>query len=212
MNSYRVLVPVTLGLIAGGANLLTIRGLTAPLEVVTVSRSLKAGEELTPDCLEKLELRGDEKLLRSAVPWGKRGEVLGRRISRALDENEILLFRDVDEEVAGDVADLLQPGERSQTVPVRSDRIVHGLRVGHQVVFLTESAVVGPFRLVGLSTRPDPDAGLGRRAAMTRKVVVAVPGRPVAAPAAVASLEKVVSAAQLQEDYVRGVEIDHAGR
>jgi hypothetical protein len=218
MNSYRVLIPVALGLLAGVLNFLAVRGATAPLEIIAVSRPINFGEVLELKDLEKLAIRADDKLLSNAVPWSKCGDVVGRRVNRTLKEKEILFFRDALGELGEDISANLEPGYRSQMVVVKTTRIVPGLRVGETVVFVIKSADasppgklvsparVGPFKVIGLTEDPDgPTTGPDRQS----KVVVAVPKEATTAKEGTTLKE----AQQLEAaDQVLGVEIFRANR
>ena len=183
------LVPVILGVIAGGIYLTAIRSGTRTIELVGVSQNLRAGADLTDDVFVRVSIRADKSVLRSAVRWEDRGLLVGRRVNRSLVEGELLLFSDV-RQAAGDAGANLKPDETSRTVSVPQNRIVPGLRIGDSVVFLVAGnggeaeaepppekkgrpgfgdREIGPFRIVGLTDRGEPS---GRDE--LRQVVVAV--------------------------------------
>jgi len=184
------LVPVVLGVVAGGIYLIAIRSGTKTIELVGVSQNLRAGAELTDDVMVRVSVRADKAIFRSAVRWEDRGLLVARRVGRSLVEGELVLFADV-RQSANDASINLNPGETSRTVAVAQNRIVPGLRVSDNVVFLvlgdgaeaeaepvpdkkgrrpvSHDREIGPFRVVGLSDRSE----LSGREEL-RQVVVAV--------------------------------------
>lgn len=187
MNALRIFIPLGLGLIAGLVNFVVVRGLTAPIEVVGVNDDLRAGTVFTkPDVLVKVQIRTENKdILRSAIPWSERGTLMDRKLNRPLAKGELVLFADVRTDTAEDVQALLQGDEISYTFAVRNSRVAPGLQLGVEVGILIETPspdggrergiakVIGPFRLVGMSERPDP-ARAASGVDEYRKVSVAV--------------------------------------
>ncbi|HEY7314771.1 MAG TPA: SAF domain-containing protein [Gemmataceae bacterium] len=195
MKVLRLILPIVLGIVAAVLNFMVLRGSTAPLELTAVRSDIKADTELTEDMLERLSVRADPEIFKSAVRYSDRGLLLGRRVTRPLSAGEALLYADVqnlDEET--NIRLYLRPGESTLTLPVDPSRIAPGLRRGDQVgvrmavrpegakalampgAAPADRRILGPFRLLSLGTPIDPYRGatLGD----VRMVMVAVTRMP----------------------------------
>src|SRR5262245_7132697 len=134
--NYRILIPVGLGLFAAVANFFVLRAATAPIEVIVLAAEVKRGEVLTMDHFERVSMQADPQLVQAAVPWDKRGVLVGRKANRPLKKGELLFYRDAAQDPGDDVRASLQPGETTYTVKVSTDRLASNLRPGDQVGFL----------------------------------------------------------------------------
>lgn len=186
MNSYRVIIPVALGLAGAAANFLAVRSATATAEIVVASRALDEGSELRPEHLTKVVVRADEALEVATVSADRLGDVVGRRLNRPLRAGEVLFYRDVGD-LADEVRANLLPGESTLTVLVPKERIALKLRGGDHVGFRLRGdqpakgnapkpaaapapvRLVGPFRLVAIGKPHESKRSDGPKA-----VVVAV--------------------------------------
>ena len=163
MNKLAFLIPVGLGVAAGVFNFLAVRSSVKPIELVAVNDTVKAGTPVTASMLVPLAVRADKEILRSAIPWEQRGLILGRKISREVMKNELILFTDV-RLTESDVKQNLRDNEASLTVAVNAAKVVPGVRIGDDVVVLIQGKgdddetpvpgklgvrVVGPFRVIG---------------------------------------------------------------
>jgi len=182
MNALRIVIPLTLGLIAGVINFYAVRGTSPPIDLVAVKEDTKAGTEIRgPDMLVKVRVRADAPdILKSAVPWADRGVLLNRKLNRPMAAGEVILFADVQPEGVEDVASQLRPGEVSFTFPVRASRIAPGLRPGDTVAVVVDASEGGdekglrrvvPVRLLAVGER---EAVRGMTGEEMRKVTVAV--------------------------------------
>jgi hypothetical protein len=190
-NRIGLLIPVVIGVVAGALNFMAVRSAVTPIALVAAGRDLKAGSELTEDALTRVNLRADRTVVRSAVRWEERGILVGRRVNRAVNKDELIFFADA-RQAGGEAALNLRAGEASITVAVPPARVVPGVRVGDDVMVLlvregvglpappteprpgAESRLIGPFRVVGFGERSDPfQGGIPSREEM-RQVVVAV--------------------------------------
>jgi hypothetical protein len=180
MNPLRVVLPIALGIAAAVLNIMVLRGSTAPLELTTVRSDVKAGTELTEDMLERLSVRADQQVFKSAVPYSERGTLLGRRVARTLGAGEVVLYADMHKLDEESISLYLMPGESTLTVPVKPSRIAQGLERGATVGIRVPvrpaggiklpmggaplaRRVLGPFRLLSRGTPADPtrSAALG---------------------------------------------------
>jgi hypothetical protein len=196
MTALRVLIPIILGVVAGLINYLVMRSVTTTLDLVAVKDEVKLGTELTPEMFDKVSLRADAKIFRSAVPWSDRGMLVRRRVNRPLRAGEVVLFADVRHEGGEDVRRNLRPGEASLTAVVPQKRMPPGIRPPDEVTFIlapsTEGGevtgpgrLVGPFRVVGLGDLTDPSlTGRMPRDEGMRKVIVAIPATTPLPPSA----------------------------
>ena len=169
MNALRVVLPVVLGIAAAMLNFIVLRGSAAPLELVTVHADVKADTELTEDMLERLPVRAEKDVFKSAVPYAERGLLLGRRVTRPLSAGEVVLYGDVNNLDEENIRMYLKPGESTLTMPVKMTRIAPGLRRGDAVGILVAARparglppmkasaggsgdyrILGPFRLLSL--------------------------------------------------------------
>jgi hypothetical protein len=194
MSALRVLLPVVLGVIAAVLNFMVLRGSTAPLELTAVRSEVKADTELTEDMLERLPVRAEPEIFKSAVRYADRGLLLGRRVTRPLGAGEVVQYADVHNLDEENLRLYLKPGESTLTVPVKPARIARGLGRGDSVGFLVAMRLaggaklptggtvplarqmLGPFRLLSRGTPVDPyrSAGLGE----AQMVIVAVVRMP----------------------------------
>jgi hypothetical protein len=222
VTSLRVLIPLGLGLAAGLLNFIALRSATAPLYVVVVRDNVKVGTELTDRMLDRLSVRADRELVKSAVPYEERGLVVGRRVNRPMQAGEIVFFSDVRIYGGEEIRDNLRPGEVSLTMIAKHSRIAPGLRIGDEVSIVVAerpgtasagaivSRVVGPFRLVGFGEHADPYLGGPGRLEPVRKVVVAAPvGRGGLLDSHANALER---AAQSGDDGILAVEFYRLGK
>ena len=172
MNALRVVLPIVLGIATAVLNFMVLRGSTAPLELTTVRSEVKAGTELTEDMLERLSVRADQQIFKSAVPYAERGTLLGRRVARPLGAGEAVLYADVNKLDEENFSLYLRPGESTMTVPVK--RIAQGLERGASVGIRVPMRpvagmklpmgggaplarrILGPFRLLSRGTTADP--------------------------------------------------------
>jgi predicted homoserine dehydrogenase-like protein len=177
MNLLRIVLPVMLGVVAAVLNFIVLRGSTAPLELTTISADVKADTELTESMLDRIAVRADREIFKSAVPYSDHGLLLGRRVTRDMTKGEVVMWADlhnVDEE---NIRLYLKPRESTFTFPVKPTRIARGLKRGDSVgVFVavkstpntlkatnnglalptTNRRRLGPFRLLSLGTPVDP--------------------------------------------------------
>jgi hypothetical protein len=161
--TWRILVPLALGLGAGLLNFVLIRGVTTPLELVAVSKEVKVGEELKEEMLEKVSVRAPRELLATAVLWSERGTIVRARVGRTLQKHELVLGPDVRHDLSDDIKNELRPGEACWTLLVRPDRLAPGLRL-HDAVLIRAAGkdtnvpaeTFGPFRFLGLGERSLP--------------------------------------------------------
>jgi hypothetical protein len=181
MNALRVVLPIVLGIAAAVLNFMVLRGSTAPLELTAVRLEVKAGTELNEDMLERVSVRADQQIFKSAVPHAERGLLLGRRVTRSLNAGEVVLYTDMHKLDEENISLYLKPGESTLTVPVKSSRIAKGLERGASVGILVAMRpaggmklpvsgsaplarqMLGPFRLLSRGTPTDPSrsASLG---------------------------------------------------
>jgi hypothetical protein len=176
MNAYRILIPVGLGVVAALANFVAVRNKTATIEIVAVTRDVKAGHELADADLVGVAVRAESALEVSAVRYDKRGELLGRKVNRALRAREVVFSSDTLRRVGDDVQANLRPGEISRTLSVKAGCVAPNLQVGDEVGLLLrggpmttdghELRLVGPYRLIGLGEKDNIDQ---------RTVVLALP-------------------------------------
>jgi hypothetical protein len=174
MNASRILIPVALGLFAALANFMAVRSKTATIEIVAVTRDVKAGQELTDADLAPVAVRAEAALEVSAVRYEKRGELLGRKVNRSLRTREVLFTSDTVRRVGDDVQANLRPGEISRTLAVKAGCVAPNLQVGDEIGLLLrvptrngeELRLVGPYRLIGLGEKDSIDE---------RPVVLALP-------------------------------------
>jgi hypothetical protein len=189
MKALRIILPVGLGILAAVLNFVVLKGSTAPLELTAVSNDVKAGTELTEGMLERVAVRGDRAIFKSAVPYSDRGLLLGRRVTRVLTSGEVVMWTDVQNADEENLRIYLNPGESTETFPVKPSRIARGLRRGDPVGILVSAKswpndsksskgatlpvvsrrMVGPFRLLSLGTPLDPS-----RSALTESNLVSV--------------------------------------
>jgi hypothetical protein len=209
MKVLRIILPIVLGVVAGALNFMVLRGSTAPLELTVVRSNLPVDTELTEDMLERLQVRADRTMFKSAMPYSERGLLLGRRLRRPLEAGEILLYADLEKLDETNVRPYLKPGETTLTVPVPSSRIAPGLRRGDSIgVLVTRSAAVsstknapgttsrilGPFRLLHVGAAAGRPRMHGQEE--TRQVIVAVtPGKDGRLDPAVAAVQEAINAA-----------------
>lgn len=234
MSALRVIVPVVLGIVAALLNFLVLRGSTASLELTAVRTEIKADTELTEDMLERLPVRADKEIFKSAVEYSKRGLLLGRRVHRPLAAGEVLLYADVQNLEEENIRLYLQPGETTLTIPVKPTRIAPGLRRGDSVAVLVAvrptmelmktktsmktpavaTRMLGPFRLLSLGTPVEP----GRAAFFgeLRQVTVATkPGPNGQLDPSVATLQEAIagmSSGNANESGVLSVEYYQVAR
>ena len=133
MSALRVILPIVLGVVAALLNFVVLRGSIAPLELTTLRTEVKADTEITEDMLERLSVRADKEIFKSAVPYSERGLLLGRRVTRPISAGEVLLYADVHNLDEENIRLYLKPGETTLTIPVKSSRIAPGLRRGDSV-------------------------------------------------------------------------------
>jgi Flp pilus assembly protein CpaB len=207
MTALRVILPVFLGVLAAILNFVVLRGNTAPLELIVLRTDVKADSELTEDMLERLSVRADKEVFKSAAPFSERGLLLGRRVTRSINAGEILLYADLHNLDEENIRLYLKPGETTLTIPVKASRVAPGLRRGDSVGVLVgaraamtamktmmpasstaSSRILGPFRLLSLGT-----AVSDRRE--TRLLVVAIkPGADGRVDASVTALQDAIAA------------------
>ena len=211
MSALRVILPIVLGVVAALLNFVVLRGSIAPLELTTLRTEVKADTEITEDMLERLSVRADKEIFKSAVPYSERGLLLGRRVTRPISAGEVLLYADVHNLDEENIRLYLKPGETTLTIPVKSSRIAPGLRRGDSVgvlvsmrpalelskpVMRTPAAttrILGPFRLLSLGAPVDPYRGVGFGAA--RLLLVAIkPGPNGQIDPKVAALQEAIAA------------------
>jgi hypothetical protein len=179
MKVLRLVLPIVLGVMAAALNLLILRGNIAPLELTVIRSDTKAETELTDDMLDRVTVRADKEIFKSAVPYADRGLLLGRRVLRPLSAGEVILYADVHNLEEENIRLYLQPGESTLTMPVKPSRIAPGLRRGDEVGILVAKTasgvkppmtggpstagrrILGPFRLLSLGAPVDPYRAMG---------------------------------------------------
>lgn len=183
-----VLIPIGLGVAAALFNLMAVRSATNTVDLTVVKSDVKAGTPLTEEMLDKMTVRADRDIFRSAVRYEDRGVLVGRPANRPLVAKEVILLADIRLSGTFDVRANLRPGERSLTLAVKPARLVPGLRVGDEVEIVLSGGdpeqaggdlpkgvlrgrTVGPFRIVGLGERTEATAGAFR--SDDRQVVIA---------------------------------------
>ena len=183
-----VFIPIAIGVAAALFNLMAVRSATKTVDLTVVKADVKAGTPLTEDMLQRMTVRADKDIFRSAVRYEDRGAVVGRPANRPLAAKEVVLLADVRLSGTFDVRANMRPGERSLTLSVKSSRIVPGLRVGDDAEVVTSGGggggegddppdrgrtgrTIGPFRVVGLGERAEATAGSFR--SDERQVVIA---------------------------------------
>ncbi|HZV06365.1 MAG TPA: SAF domain-containing protein [Gemmataceae bacterium] len=211
MSALRIIVPVVLGVIAAILNFMVLRGSTAPLELTALRTDIKADTEITEDMLDRLQVRADKEIFKSAIPYSERGLLLGRRVTRPVSAGEVLLYADVHNLDEENIRLYLKPGETTLTIPVKSSRVAPSLRRGDSVGVLVSvrpmpeptktvtrppapiTRMLGPFRLLSVGAPVDPyrGAGLGD----TRLLLVAIkPGPGGQIDPGVATLQEAIAA------------------
>jgi|GEM_PF-2000125 len=193
MSVLRILIPIALGLTAGVINFLVLRGSTAPVALTVMTKEVRQGSEITEELLEKIEVRADRKVFRSAVPWGERGILLRRRSTRSIGAGEVILYSDVRPELDLVTQNFQAGDERSETFSVRHSRLPPGLKAGDNIlIFIAGGEVgtlaqpapafnntfttVGPVRVVGMTERSEPFGGIGMSTDNeVRRIAVAIP-------------------------------------
>ncbi len=194
MKMLRIILPIVLGVLAGALNFMVLRGSTAPLELTVIKSDVKADTELTEEMLDRLPVRAEKDVFKSAVPYAERGLLLGRRVLRPLAAGEVVLYADVQNLEEENIRLFLKPGESTLTMPVKPARIAPGLRRGDEVGILVAKAasgakpatlgapapmsrrILGPFRLLSLGAPVDPYRAIGL--GESRMVMVAVTRTP----------------------------------
>lgn len=184
-----VFIPLGLGLAAALFNLMAVRSATSTLDLTVVKADVKAGTPLTEEMLDKMTVRADREVFRTAVRYEDRGVLVGRPANRPLIAKEVILLADIRLSGTFDVRANLRSGERSLTLAVKPSRIVPGLRLGDDVEIVLSGGgdpepgdaptpkgaargrTVGPFRVVGLGERTEATAGAFR--SDDRQVVIA---------------------------------------
>ena len=190
-----VFIPIGLGVVAALFNLMAVRSATSTVDLTVVTDDVKAGTPLTEGMLDRLTVRADKDVFKSAVRYEDRGVLVGRPANRPLAAREVVLLADIRLSGTFDVRANLRPGERSLTLAVKPARIVPGLRVGDEVEVVLSGGgdhdppgdpqpgdpplpkgvgrgrTVGPFRVVGLGERQEATAGAFR--SDDRQVVIA---------------------------------------
>jgi hypothetical protein len=214
--TWRILVPLALGLGAGLLNFVLIRGATTPLELVAVSKEVKAGEELKEDMLEKVSVRAPRELLASALLWSERGTILKARVARTLKPRELILGPDVRHELSDDIKNQLRPGEFSWTIIVRPFRLAPGLRQGDQVLVRAGGIdsslpvkVSGPYRFLGLGEHLVPFHPSAASRDEFVKVALAIPtGKDGGVKIVGYSLDEITLKAN-EEKFAQSLAIEH---
>lgn len=183
MTFKSLMIPLALGLAAGVINFMVISGTVKPMEFIALKEKTKAGTLLTEQMFTKVAIRGDRKLLSSVYPWSQRGQLEHYRLTRDMEADELILIYDTRRDSADEIRMNLKPGEDAYTVLVRSHHITPSLKPGDEVSFmaLTEAKGVpealGPFRLLGMGARSDPQSLLAQGRQEQRQVVVAIPAK-----------------------------------
>ncbi|MBL8794120.1 MAG: hypothetical protein JNM56_09455 [Planctomycetia bacterium] len=91
----KLLVPILLGVAAGGLNWFVMTVKTSPRSFVAVSEDVKAGERFDEEKLKKLPVSGDvASLAETAVPWEHRAVLFDRTSHRDLMKGDVVLWRD----------------------------------------------------------------------------------------------------------------------
>jgi hypothetical protein len=222
MSALRVIVPIVLGVIAAILNFIVIKGSTSPLELTSIRTDIKADTEIAEDMLERVQVRADKEIFKSAVPYSERGLLLGRRVTRPMSAGEVVLYADVHNLDEENIRLFLKPGETTLTIPVKSSRVAPSLRRGDSVGVLvsvrpapdptktgirpptSETRMLGPFRLLSLGAPVDPYRGavIGD----TRLLLIAIkPGPKGQVEPAVATLQEAIASSASSSGGESGV-------
>jgi hypothetical protein len=224
MTALRVILPVVLGILAAVLNFMVLRGSTAPLEVTVVRSNLLVDTVLTEDMLERLQVRADATIFKSAPPYSERGLLLGRRLKRALEAGEILLYADLENLDETNVRPYLKPGETTLTIPASSSRIAPGLRRGDSIgVIVTRmdeashaknspatptARILGPFRLLRLGPVSNTNRMPGEEG--MRQVIVAVAsGKDGKLDPAAAAVQEAIIVSQSSNNRAASLSVEH---
>ncbi len=145
--TYRLAIPIGLGLLAAGTNFVLISQATKTVEIVAVVKDVPAGERLAPDCLGTVRVRADKGLF-DAVVQGKDIATLHRQsIGRPLKKGDLVFRADVVDPESLMSGMNLKPGEAPRQVIVPYAALVPGLRAGDPMLLT--------FRTGGGGRKPD---------------------------------------------------------
>lgn len=174
--TWRILLPVILGVCAGAANFVALQSRIAPRSYVAASIKLNPGVDLfSADNVTKFEAAAE---IPAALPWSDRKVLFGLPASRELLPGDLLLRRDV---VLPEERLTLQPNEVALNISLEGVRFESNLlRVGRSIGFavspsaekeadttttvaVPDTAVaLGPFRIVSIGEQISASESLVR--------------------------------------------------
>ncbi len=140
--AVRLAIPCLLGVAGFAINYQYLERQTRPQPVLAVNQTVRPGSELSDAALTVVELPGAAIAGRPDLfPADRRGEVIGRRLTRRVEAGQLLLSSDLDSE---GVRRPIPAGSR--LLYVDTSRIqVNATRIGHgtSVAFLIQDAAAG---------------------------------------------------------------------
>ncbi len=105
-HTLRLVVPSALGFLAFGLNSLTISKAIEPIQVLAVNGSVAPGDRLEEQVLEAVQLPGQSQVMRTNfIPASARSTVLRRKVYRALEPNQLLLYSDLNTQLEVPIPD-----------------------------------------------------------------------------------------------------------
>ena len=188
-NWKRLGLPLILGFAAGVINWYTVSMKIKPRTYVAVSRAIDVGDTLRRDMLEPIEISGDSRLARSAVPSSQVAILIGQRASRRLQKGDIVLRRDF---VQGRNPLDLREGQRAVPIDVDGVYVPNHVYVGDYVSFATKpmdgsdglaekssyEEELGPFRVLAIGNQLIRDTEqVARREVSKLTLLVHIDGR-----------------------------------
>lgn len=157
--AIKLLIPLTLGVVAAVVNWMVLSSNTKPIKFVTVKEAMKVGDLFDLEMCAELSVPPSFKSLSSsAVRFEDRGVLSGRRVRRAIEPNDPVFFADTDlsgKWLALENAEELFPVELGD-VAVDENLLRIGNRIRFRVTALegeSEPPWVGPFKIVAVGSK-----------------------------------------------------------
>ncbi len=157
--AIKLLIPLTLGIVAAAVNWMVLASNTTPIEFVTVKDTMQVGDLFDLQKCDKLEVPpGFKNLSKSAVRFEDRGVLSGRVVRRVIERGDPVFFADTD--LGGE---WLIMDDSEELFPVELDEVAVDpklLRIGNLIRFRVpaiqgESVApwVGPFKIVAVGSK-----------------------------------------------------------
>ncbi len=157
--AIKLLIPLALGVVAAMVNWMVLSANTQPIKFVTVKQRMEVGDLFDLEKCTELEVPPSfNSLSKSAVRYEDRGVLSGRRVRRAIEQNDPVFFADTD--LSGKWLTLEKTEE---LFPVELDDVAVDdklLRIGNQIRFRVPAMDdedsppwVGPFKIVAVGSK-----------------------------------------------------------